>query len=181
MTERQLRHNRALLEGAHHDFEKDLMARAYSKVHDRALSQDLVQDTFLKTWSYLSKGGKIEVMRAFLYHVLNHLIVDEYRKKKSTSLDVLLEKGFEPGYDRTKRLLDIIDGRSLIAFIQKLPKKYREVVRMRYLEDLSLKEMSAITHQSKNTVAVQIHRGIEKLKGLCGVGLNKSEKISSTQ
>ncbi len=37
-------------------------------------------------------------------------------------------------------------------------------MRMRFVKTLSLKEISLITGQTKNTIAVQIHRGLEKLK-----------------
>jgi len=126
--------------------------------------EDLVQDTFMKTWSYLVKGGKIDVMKAFLYHVLNNLIIDEYRKKKTASLDVLLEKGFEPGKDPSERLLNALDGKAALLLIQQLPDRYRKVLNMRYVQDLSLSEMSLLTGQSKNAMAVQVHRGLEKLK-----------------
>ena len=154
---------------AHQDYAKGLNSFAFFKVHDRAIGEDLVQDTFLKTWKYLVKGGEIEVMKAFLYHVLNNLIVDEYRKHKTTSLDVLLEKGFEPEADRhdhSGRLLDVLDGKAALLLIQRLPEKYKKVMRMKYTQDLSLKEMSLITGQSKNAIAVQLHRGLEKLKKL---------------
>src|SRR3990167_2535302 len=88
-----------IMRAAHHDFEKGLNTRAFFKVNDRTISEDLVQDTFMKTWKYLVRGGKIDLMKAFLYHVLNDLIVDEYRKKKTTSLDALQEKGFEPSVE----------------------------------------------------------------------------------
>lgn len=170
MTKKERKQKELLFETAHRNLERDLIARAYSKVHDRARSEDIVQDTFMKTWLYLVRGGKIDVMRAFLYHVLNHLIVDEYRKRKTTSLDALLEKGFEPSTEREERLFDVMDGKTLLQLIEKLPKKYQAVVQMRFVDDLSLKEMSEITRQSKNTVAVQIHRGIEKLKSLSTLG-----------
>ena len=96
MTPLQEKEQRIILGQAHDEFEKGLNTRAFFKVSDHAIGEDLVQETFMKTWSYLVKGGKIDVMKAFLYHVLNNLIVDEYRKRKTTSLDVLLEKGFEP-------------------------------------------------------------------------------------
>jgi RNA polymerase sigma-70 factor (ECF subfamily) len=110
------------------------------------------------------KGGKVDIMKAFLYHVLNNLIVDEYRKRKTTSLDVLLEKGYEPSVDDSERLLNVLDGKSALFLTQRLPEKYRKVMRMRYMQELSLKEMSLITGQSKNAIAVQLHRGLEKLK-----------------
>ena len=105
-------------------------------------------------------------MKAFLYHVLNHLIVDEYRKHKSTSLDALLEKGFEPSTGNSNRLFSVVDGKEAFLLIGRLPEKYQKVMHMRYVRDLSLKEMSVITGQSKNTIAVQLHRGLEKLKVL---------------
>lgn len=150
---------------AHHDYNKGLNSYAFLKVHDHDIGEGLVQDTFMKTWIYLVRGGKIEIMKAFLYHVLNNLIVDEYRKHKTASLDVLLEKGYEPaGGDSSERLLNVLDGKAALLLIQRLPETYKKVMRMRYVQDLTIGEMSLITGQSKNAIAVQLHRGLEKLK-----------------
>ena len=164
MTPKQKIKQQNLLTIAHSDYDKGLTSHAYFKVHNHETSVDLVQDTFMKTWSYLAKGGKIDTMKAFLYHVLNNLIVDKYRKHKTSSLDVLLEKGFEPGEIKTGSLYNIIDGKSAIILIAQLPKNYQTVMRMKYVEDLSLEEMSLATGQTKNSVAVKLHRGLEKLK-----------------
>ncbi len=166
VTPKQKIKQQGILTAAHGDFEKGLNAYAFFKIHDRAVGEDLVQDTFLKTWKYLMKGGKIDVMKAFLYHILNHLIVDEYRKHKTTSLDDLVEKGFEPSTGREGRLFNFIDGKKAITMIGSLLFKYQKIMRMRYVQCLSLKEMSLITGQSKNALAVQVHRGLAKLKVL---------------
>ena len=166
MTPKQNIQRQAVLTGAHHDYEKALNLHAFFKVPNRAISEDLVQDTFMKTWNYLVKGGKIDVMKAFLYHILNNLIVDEYRKRKTVSLDLLLEKGYEPSVADSKRLFNVLDGKAALLLIQRLPITYQKVMRMRYIQDLSLKEMGLITGQSKNTIAVQLHCGLEKLRGL---------------
>ena len=149
---------------AYHDYERGLNLHSFFKTHDRALGEDLVQETFMKTWGYLVRGGRIDVMKAFLYHTLNCLIVDEYRKHKTVSLDILMEKGVEPPIGHPAHNFNVLDGKAALLLIMKLPEKYRKVIRMRYVQDLSLKEMSLITGQSKNTIAVQMHRGLEKLK-----------------
>jgi RNA polymerase sigma-70 factor, ECF subfamily len=149
---------------AHSDYDKRLNARAYFKTHDQIISGDLVQDTFIKTWNYLRKGGKIYLMKAFLYHVLNGLIIDQYRKRKNISLDILLEKGFELSSNEPERTINISDGKKAILLIQLLPEKYKKLMRMRYIQDLSLKEISLITGQTTNTIAVQVHRGLAKIK-----------------
>ncbi len=151
---------------AHCAYHKELNRHAFFKVNDRDLSTDLVQNTFMKTWNYLMKGGNIEKMKAFLYHVLNNLIIDQYRKHKTTSLEVLQEKGFEPNAEDNNRLFDILDGKKALLLIKRIPLKYQKIIHMRYVKDMSLEEISMNTGTSKNNIAVQIHRGIEKLKVL---------------
>ena len=160
-----------ILTTAYTQYMKELKVSAFYKVHDTALSEDLVQDTFMKTWLYLVKGGKIKMMRAFLYHVLNNLVIDEYRKQKNKaiSLDEIAEKGYEPGEDESQRLYDFLDGEAALSSIKRIPLKYQQVMRMRYAQGLSLKEMSAISGQSKNTVSVQAYRGLVSLRHLHSV------------
>jgi len=157
---------RNILTVAHHDFQKGMNVHANFKLNDRYQSEDLVQETFTKTWRYLVRGGKVQTMKAFLYHVLNGLIVDTYRKHKTSSLEVLLEKGFDPSANDGERLPNFIDGKAASQFIKFLPSPYQKVMTMRYMQDLTLSEMALITGKSKNTMAVQAHRGLEKLKVL---------------
>ncbi len=166
MTIKQEEQSQIILADAHHDFNKCLNTHAFFKVHDHAIGEDLVQETFLKTWRYLLRGGKIDHMKAFLYHVLNNLIIDQYRKHKTMSLDTFLEKGFEPRVNESIDRYNYLDGKSIILLMEDLPKKYNNIINMRYIKDLSLEEISNITGESKNTVAVQVHRGLGKLKSL---------------
>ncbi len=95
LTKRALKVINGEMSDAHDDYQGALLRRAIYKTNDTEVSQDLVQTTFLKTLLYLQRGGKIDLMRSFLNHVLGDLIVDEYRfrKNKAVSLDTLLEGG----------------------------------------------------------------------------------------
>jgi RNA polymerase sigma-70 factor (ECF subfamily) len=177
ITKSQEAEHRIVLSAAHFDHQKALTQHSFFKLHDRALSGDLVQETFIKTWSYLAKGGKIDVMKAFLYHVLNNLIVDEYRKRKTVSLDLLLEKGFEPSTKVSGNIFDLMDAKDAAGLINKLSAKYQKVIRMRFIQDLSLAEMSLLTGQSKNAMAVQVHRGLDKLRELYDLSVPKTAII----
>ncbi|MDO8575235.1 MAG: RNA polymerase sigma factor [bacterium] len=156
----------AFLSLAYHDYEKALNSYAYFKVSDHSLGEDLVQDTFMKMWNYLQKGGEVLQMKSFLYHILNNLIIDNYRKNKSFSLDLLLDNGYEPNInnDDSEKMLDFLDGESAIKLIRKLPKKYIKIMQMKYEKNLSLSEISKLTLTSNSTAAVQLHRGLDKLK-----------------
>lgn len=164
MTPRYLKQIQAILTQANHDHNRGLNVHAFFRVDNKDIGKELVQETFLKTWTYLIKGGKIDLMKSFLYHVLNDLVVDHYRKQKTVSLDKLAESGFEPSTDSTGRLFDNLDGKEVMLLINSLPAKYQAVMRMRYVQDLSVTEMSLITGLSKNAIAVHAHRGMEKLK-----------------
>ncbi len=166
VTPKQKTQQTEVLAAAHRDFQAGLNVYALFKVRDRAIGEDLVQDTFLKTWKYLVKGGKIEMMKAFLYHILNNLIVDEYRKHKTASLDTLLGKGFEPSEGNSDRLANFLDGKAAVVLLERLPIQYQKIMRMRHVQDLTLKEMSLITGQTTNAIAVQLHRGMAKLRVL---------------
>ena len=103
-------------------------------------------------------------MKAFLYHILNNLIIDQYRKHKTASLDIMLEKGFEPSAGNSERLINILDGKAALLLISRLPDIYKKVMKMRHIQDLSIKKISLITGQTKNAITGQLHRGLEKLK-----------------
>lgn len=150
---------------AYEDFHVDMFARAQFKISNKKTSEDLVQNTFLKTWKYLLLGGKIDTMKAFLYHILNNLIIDEYRKRKcsNVSLDMMMENGFEPKINTVESVINKLDGKAALLLIPQLPIKYQQVLRMRYVQSLSITEISTLTGLSKNAVAVQLHRAIKKL------------------
>ena len=135
---------------AYRDYEKLLLKRSFFKISNKELAEDLVQITFLKTWEYLTKFGKIDLMKAFLFHVLNNLIIDEYRKNKSVSLDALTEKGFQIAIDDSDRLFNIMDGKNAILLIPLLTEKYRAVISMHYVDDMSLQEIARATNQLLN-------------------------------
>lgn len=170
-SKKQTKLNNEKLTVAHHDYNKGLNSYAFFKVHDKAIGQDLVQDTFTKTWAYLVRGGKIAMMWAFLYHILNNLIVDEYRKQKhkAQSLDTLIEKGFEPKDEQSENLPNFLDGKEAMRRIIELPLIYKKVVYMRFAQHMSLQDISTIMGQTKNAISVQIHRGSQKLRVLCGL------------
>src|SRR3989338_11402702 len=75
----------------------------YYRVFDREKAKDYVQETYLRPWKYLAEGRKVDNIRAFLYRTATNLIIDESRKKKATSLDQIIEKGFVPHTDSTQK------------------------------------------------------------------------------
>lgn len=149
------------------EWSDDLFRYAIFRVSNREVALDLVQDTFTKSWEYISSSDKkVKNLRAFLYKVLKNLIIDHYRKKTSESLDNLMEEGFDFGYDDTEKIELQSVGEHIWDKVDELEEKYKEVILLRYMNDLSITEISEIIKESENNVSVRIHRGLTKLKNI---------------
>ena len=85
-----------------------LFRHCYFRLSDREKARDLMQESFTRTWERLVDGEKIKNLKAFVYRVANNLIIDIYRKKKESSLDLLQEDGFDPGSDDHEAILSMI-------------------------------------------------------------------------
>lgn len=149
---------------AHIDYKAGMRNFAFYKTQDSALSEDLVQDTFSKAWRYLVRTGNVKLMKPFLYHILRYLIIDEYRKRKNISLDTLIGSRLEPYSDDYMKDYYYYDAELAAKLIDRLPNNYRQVIFLRYIKGLSPSEIATITHQTENSVAVQSHRGLKKLR-----------------
>src|SRR3989338_3457193 len=134
------------------------------RVRDRDAAKDVVQEAFSRTWVYLSEGKKIDYIRAFLYRVANNLIIDGSRKKKSSSLDALMEEdGFEIADESLTDPADIPAAREAVVMLKSLDEIYRTAITMRYIDEMSPREIAEALGVSENVVSVRIHRGIERL------------------
>ena len=157
---------------AYEEYSDALFRHCYFRLYDRALAKDLVQEVFCKTWVYIADGKKINNLRAFLYKVANNMIVDEIRKKKSLSLEGLMEEGFSPKDEKTPDMEELITGQEVIKTLELLEEPYRTAVTMRFVDDLSPSEIAGILDISESNVSVRIHRGIKQLKEI----VNKNPK-----
>jgi RNA polymerase sigma-70 factor (ECF subfamily) len=150
---------------AEYDAHADLLFRhVLLRVRDREAARDIVQEAFSRTWLYLSEGKKIEYLRAFLYRVANNLIVDGARKKKSSSLDAMMEDdGFEVVDESVKDPSILPQTREVAEHLKSLDEIYRVAITKRFFEEKSPKEIATELGVSENVVSVRIHRGIERL------------------
>jgi RNA polymerase sigma-70 factor (ECF subfamily) len=134
------------------------------RVRDRDTAKDIVQETFSRVWLYMSEGKKVEYIRAFLYRVANNLIVDGSRKKKSSSLDAMMEDdGFEPVDDSIRDFADKPAAREAMVMLKQLDEIYRTAITMRFVDEMSPREIAETLGVSENVISVRIHRGIERL------------------
>lgn len=131
-----------------------------SVVKDEAVADDIFQDTFVKAIVTIRQGRYNESGRfgAWLSRIAHNLIIDYYRQEKSEGLisadnpdvDMFNRRELSEGNVEdsivASQILD--DVRRLIAA---LPENQREVLMMRYYQDMSFKEIAEATDVSINT------------------------------
>lgn len=156
---------------AFEEYNDALFRHALLRISNREKAIDLVHDTFTKVWSYIRDGYAIDTFRPFLYKVLNNLIIDEYRKRKEVSLDAMLEVdgvgegSFEELSESSVEVLAAtIDGRKAFELLEELPDQYREVILLRFVDQLGPREISELIEESENVISVRIHRGLKLLR-----------------
>lgn len=129
-------------------------------------AEDLAQETFLKAWHALPSFsyGRGSSVQAFLFKIARNGLIDLSRKKKEFALDAAVE--IESGEDIEEEL----DRKSSIESVQKalakLPADDRQMVVLRFFEEMSNKEIAQVVGSNEGAVRVRLHRILKKLKEL---------------
>lgn len=156
---------------AFEEYNDALFRHAYYRLSDRERAIELVHDTFVQAWSYTRRNVVIESYKSFLYKILNNRIIDEYRKRKSVSLDELISgDGTDERYieglrdDAHEDLIASIDAKKALVHLRDIPERYREAIVLRYIDGLSPREIAELVEVNENVVSLRIHRGLKALK-----------------
>lgn len=138
----------------------------YFRVSNRSVALDITQDTFTKTWMYLASGKTIEHEEAFLYRTAKNALIDYFKKAKSSSLDAMIDGGYDPGSHKDiETLFKQDDIETIRRLLENLDEESRQIIFLRYAEEQSIEEIAELYGKSVNAMTVHIHRIIKKLRG----------------
>lgn len=155
---------------AYDQYAEAIYRHCYFRVFSPGRAEELVQETFLKTWQYLQAGNSVRNIRVFLYRVASNLIVDEARKRKEPSLEALTEESdaFEPSISGRDELERGVLLRAVRERMKELPEEDRKILTMRYIDDLDPKDIGEILGMSANNVSVRLNRAVKGLRAEFG-------------
>lgn len=154
---------------AYDEYADAIFRHCFFRVSDRERAKELSQEVFVRAWEYVKKHNEDEVenMQALLYHIARNLIIDEYRgrKKQSVSLDAMNEEdGFDPGDNGHEEIIRASEMGEVKKAMEELPDHFREVLLLRYVDDMSVKDIGELLGEKENAISVRIHRGIAELR-----------------
>lgn len=152
---------------------QSLYSYIYFAVRNRELTEDIFQETFIKAIITIKQGRYVESgkFRAWISRIAHNLIIDYYRQEKNENtisnddapIDLLNNSTLCDGTieDEIVKIQITEDIRRLISF---LPDSQKEVLEMRYYQDLSFKEIADKTGVSINTALGRMRYAILNIR-----------------
>lgn len=167
-----------------HLYRDKLHRLAYRMLNNQHDSEDIVQETFMRVYLNLNQYDDTQKFSTWIYRIGKNLCIDLLRKKKDVrSLDSGLgdekERTFydkltsdEIGPENRVLLNEFQD--QLRKVIDKLSDKYKTIVTLYYLNELTLEEISETLGLPVTTVKTRLYRGREQLRKKWGMTLTVS-------
>lgn len=156
-------------------YQSKLYSYIYFIVRNVTLAEDLFQETFMKVITTIRQGNYAESGRfgAWLTRIAHNLIIDYFRQDKSentvsndeTEMDLFNDMSLSDDDVETKLVNSQVlsDVRRLIGA---LPTSQREVVYMRFYQDLSFREIADLTGVSINTALGRMRYALINMRRL---------------
>jgi len=142
---------------------------------NREMAEDLFQEVWMRV---LTRGGQFNGKARFetwLFTIARNLVIDQRRKRTMSSLDELFETGSDDDRPMSVEVADgqptpfdsfasIEDREHIATALLQLDTLYREVLVLRFHEELTLEEIAKVTRAPLSTVKSRLYRGLAAIK-----------------
>lgn len=139
-------------------------SKCISLLKDEAMAHDATQEIFMKIFLNLGRFNRKSKFSTWLYSITYNYCIDFLRKKKKQN------KLFSSEEKEGSDIIEEVDDRELMEMeigrlkivLEKLPEDDKTVLLMKYKEELSIKEISAIFNKSESAIKMKIKRAKHK-------------------
>jgi RNA polymerase sigma-70 factor (ECF subfamily) len=145
----------------------------HSVKRNKALAEDIIQETFVSALKGARQFKGNSKLYTWLVGIANHKIIDHYRNQaKDRSLNIrVIERGSpgsEPVSDASQVISDGVESTELRLTVRQalsnLPLDYREVLLLKYIENMTISEISQVMDRSPKSVDGLLTRARKMLK-----------------
>lgn len=144
-----------------------LYFRAYE---NKSLAEDLTSETFLKALEKFETFDREKGFSSWIYAIARNCLIDYVRKQKNRGGEVSLEDQLEFLCREEGEMLEAIDAqfarKKILESLKNLSEKQRELILLKYFDQLENKEIVQMLGIDATTLRVQQHRALKKLKTL---------------
>jgi RNA polymerase sigma-70 factor (ECF subfamily) len=154
-------------------FHEDIFRMVYYRTRSSMDAEDLTQEIFTRAYKNMSKLKAVESFRSWLYQIALNRVRDFNRKKRFRNLfsafgDTPETVKTPVDADHPPEALDHLMAqdfwKQVELFLNKLSYMEREVFSLRFMDHLSIKEISQALGKSESTIKTHLYRSIGKFK-----------------
>ncbi|NMC51432.1 RNA polymerase sigma factor [Candidatus Kuenenbacteria bacterium] len=145
----------------------------FLKIGSKEKTEEIVQDVFLKFWRFAKdEENKVSDLSAFIYSIARSMIADHYRNEGKVDAVVSFEETIITEEEIVSESvlseeIDIsIDLEKVSAALTKLSQVYQDLIIMKYIEEMSNKEIAEILGKEEGNIRVLAHRAIKQLRAI---------------
>jgi RNA polymerase sigma-70 factor (ECF subfamily) len=143
----------------------------FFKVSGAEDAGELTNDVFFKVWRFIQNGGEITSFAALLYSTARNAVNDHYRQKGAPTVAVDYLENLEDPQVATADIERVevglekeFDENRLLEALKRIKDGYREILVMRYLDEMSFRDIAQALGKSEGNVRVLVFRATEALK-----------------
>jgi RNA polymerase sigma-70 factor (ECF subfamily) len=147
------------------EFQNKVFRLAYAMLGDTGLAEDMAQEVFIRIWKALPGYRGQSSLSTWIYAIARNTCLTALKKAGSRK-EVSME---EPGVARVAEEATLPGERparagiDVLRFLEELPEKHRQVLRMYYMEEKSYEEVARLLDWPMGTVKVYLHRARKEL------------------
>jgi len=145
----------------------------YFKVGNKEEAQDLSSVVFLKAWNHIQTNSlkDFKTLESFLYKIARNAIIDHYRENCKINITSIDNENNEVDViDETQDLAKTTETAFEFSLVEKklvgLKDEYREIIILRFIEELSISEIAKILSKSKGNIRILTYRALKALREL---------------
>jgi len=135
-------------------------------VHIHEDADDVIQNTFIKVYRGIKKFKKEAKLYTWLYRIATNEAITFLNKKKKTA-NAYSEEGIAD-LENTLKADDYFDGDeiqlALIKAIELLPRRQKQVFRLRYYDEMSYKDIAEVLSISVGSLKASYHHAVQKIE-----------------
>jgi RNA polymerase sigma-70 factor (ECF subfamily) len=154
-------------------FQEDIFRMVFYRTRSAMDAEDLAQDIFMQAFKNLSRLKAADRFRSWLFSIALNRVRDFNRKKRFRALFGAFDDSQEVAqpYGETKDDPEALDKLMIQDFwkqigllLDRLSRMEREVFLLRFMDHLSIKEISGVLEKSESTVKTHLYRALQKFK-----------------
>lgn len=169
--------NTAVLELFVYRYHSVIYAYLYRLTNKRQLAEDLVQECFIRVFTALQAGRVPVRFRPWIYQIATNLCRDVWKsgayRYEVAALDTGVNEAGDGGSDTVASFLDKqVEREEVIAALGALPEEERQIVILRFYQELKLDEIAELLELPLSTVKSKLYRAFKRLALLLQKGEN---------